>query len=229
MRIIIYYYYPPPDLYNRTAHRNKKMTEERKCLLNSIGFVWESSTRNKAPWEEMYQRLVVYKKEHKDTNVPSKYKEDPKLGQWVPNQRFAYWNKKMTEERKRLLDSIGFLWELSTKNKATWEEMYCTVPTTGCVQKGTQAHYGSKGRWEDEDLCSKRYPLIIAWYSYCFNYKEYILLVVIDITIQLVTTVVVLSLQKNNIYIYVKTRERESILLILKRHPLTEFIQIVHK
>jgi len=44
----------------------------------------------------MYQRLVAYKKEHKDTNVPYKYKEEPKLGGWVTTQRDLYRNKTMT-------------------------------------------------------------------------------------------------------------------------------------
>ena len=100
------------------------MTEERKSLLNSIGFVWDFGTKNNEAWEEMYQRLVAYKKEHKGTSVPQNYKEDPQLGHWVSNQRKAYKNKIMTEERKHLLNSIGFLWELVTKyNDAKWEEM----------------------------------------------------------------------------------------------------------
>jgi len=107
----------------RAARRNKTMTEERKCLLNSIGFLWASLTINKAQWEEMYQRLVAFKKEHKHTMVPTKYKEDPKLACWVSTQRAAYRDKTMTEERKHILNSIGFAWKLSTRNKATWEEV----------------------------------------------------------------------------------------------------------
>jgi len=110
----------------RYAYQNKMMTEERKQLLNSIGFVVPDflSKRNNATWEETYQRLVAYKKEHNDTRVPMRYKEDPQLGRWVRNQRANHRLKKMTEERKYLLNSIGFVWEFSTKNKPTWEEMY---------------------------------------------------------------------------------------------------------
>ena len=105
----------------RFVHKNKKMTEERKYLLNSIGFVWNLSPT----WEEMYQRLVAYKKEHMHTNVPQRYKEDPQLGRWVGFQRITYKKKTMTADRKHLLDSIRFELELPTKNnKAIWEEMY---------------------------------------------------------------------------------------------------------
>ena len=44
--------------------------------------------------------------------VPHKYKVDPSLGYWVNNQRIAHRDKKMTEERKRLLNSIGFAWKI---------------------------------------------------------------------------------------------------------------------
>ena len=113
----------------RIAHRNKKMIEKRKHLLNSIGFAWEHGKKKRknntkihySKWEEMYQQLIAYKKEHNDTKVPTQYYKDPKLGGWVSAQRAAYKNKKMNEERKRLLNSVGFVWTALT---TTWEEMY---------------------------------------------------------------------------------------------------------
>ena len=94
----------------RTIYRNNKMTEERKQLLDSIGFVVpDFATKYIAEWEEMYQRLVAYKNEHKSIRVPTKYKANPKLANWVHKQRTLYRNNKMTEERKQLLDSVGFV------------------------------------------------------------------------------------------------------------------------
>ena len=120
------------------------MTEERKRLLISIGFAWEPSTT----WEEMYQRLVAYKKEHKHTIVPSNYKEDPPLAHWVGTQRGVHKKKKMAEERKRLLISIGFVWELST----TWEEMYQQLVAYKKEHTDTNVSYNYKeypklGHW----------------------------------------------------------------------------------
>jgi len=59
----------------------------------------------------MYEQLVAYEKEHNSTQVPTKYKADPQLGKLVCKQRTRYRNNKMTEERKRLLNSIGFCME----------------------------------------------------------------------------------------------------------------------
>jgi len=104
------------------------MTEERKRVLNSIDFLWNGNApgTSTATWKEMYQRLVAYKKEHEDTNVPRSYKEDRQLGRWVNSQRYAYRREKITVERKRLLNYIGFVWAVRPQrtSTATWEEMF---------------------------------------------------------------------------------------------------------
>ena len=45
-----------------------------------------------------------------DINASQRYKEDTRLVTWVDTQRFVYENNMMTEEHKRLLDSIDFVW-----------------------------------------------------------------------------------------------------------------------
>ena len=81
--------------------------QQHMCTTTFVAFVW--SGVGTATWKEMYERLVVaYKKDHKDTILFRKgTKKDPKLGNWVKNQHDMYKQKKMTEERKQLVDSIG--------------------------------------------------------------------------------------------------------------------------
>ena len=81
----------------RTSFRNKGLSVERTNRLKSIGFVW--NINDCVPWVEMYQRLVVYKKQYMSTNVPSEYKKDPKLGIWVYSQRKFYKKNDLCEER----------------------------------------------------------------------------------------------------------------------------------
>ena len=84
-------------IVERTASETNKIPEERKRLLNSIGFAWGAPASRgtyTATWEAMYQRLVVYKKEHMNTKVPQHYNKGPQLGMWVGSQRY---NKKMTD------------------------------------------------------------------------------------------------------------------------------------
>jgi hypothetical protein len=59
-------------------------------------------------WNDMFHRLISYKKQYNSTSVPRRYTSDPKLGSWVNNQRMR--NEAMPEYRTNLLNSIGFVW-----------------------------------------------------------------------------------------------------------------------
>jgi len=118
----------------------KTISKPRITRLTSIGFVWERCD-SKIPWDDMFQRLVTYKKEHNETtNVPRNYGADPKLANWVNTQRKNYptknKNKTITtattaattttinaddDERNNRLESIGFIWNALD---AHWIEMY---------------------------------------------------------------------------------------------------------
>jgi len=97
-----------------------KLIAERKHKLNSIDFVWDSYD---ARWTEMYEQLVAYKNQYKSTCVPRSYEADPQLAKWVNRQRTNYNTNmpRLTTERKRRLNSIGFVWDLLD---ACWTEMY---------------------------------------------------------------------------------------------------------
>jgi hypothetical protein len=104
----------------RYYYKNKVLSVKRMRRLDSIGFAWK--LKDIVPWEEMYQRLVAYKKQHKSTNVPRKHQLHLKLGEWVHNQRNCYTKKEISVERIKRLDSIGFVWKL--KDIVSWDEMY---------------------------------------------------------------------------------------------------------
>ena len=72
-----------------------------------------------------------------NTRVRKPYIEDAKLGRWVTTkQRTTYKSKKMMEERKRRLDSVGFVWKFPTKNQAKWEGR--NVPATSGIRNEAQ-------------------------------------------------------------------------------------------
>jgi succinate dehydrogenase flavin-adding protein (antitoxin of CptAB toxin-antitoxin module) len=83
--------------------KNRKV-QDRIDLLNEIGFEW--TVRQNGDWMIMYKRLVAYQKKHNTTRVPHGYKEDPKLANWVHNQRSNCEDKDRTD----LLNKIGFAW-----------------------------------------------------------------------------------------------------------------------
>jgi hypothetical protein len=154
--------------WQRHIYRNETLSEYRVNLLDSIGFVWKISQI--APWEEMYQRLVIYKKQHKSTNVPNRYQADPKLGLWVGEQRKIYSKQKLSIDRINHLESIGFVWNIYD---AQWMEMYSKVVELKKHNKSIEVRRGytedpSLGEWaytqrrvyNNGDLLKKRYQLL---------------------------------------------------------------------
>ncbi|GFH61945.1 hypothetical protein CTEN210_18421 [Chaetoceros tenuissimus] len=101
-----------------------QMTEERLEKLEDIGFTWTPLQNN---WDERFEELKQYKDQHGHCNVPHKYEPNKALGTWVSAQRQQYklWSKgsnaKITEERVKQLDNIGFEW---TPMKNTWNERF---------------------------------------------------------------------------------------------------------
>jgi helicase associated protein len=91
------------------SQRNKKasISAERKARLDALGFVWDVLAKH---WEEGFQHLQVYAKEHGHCRVPATYvaASGYRLGQWVKVQRRG--EKKMPAERKARLDALGFEW-----------------------------------------------------------------------------------------------------------------------
>ena len=80
-----------------------------------------------APWELMYQQARAYYEANGHLNVPRRYKTEDELGlgSWIHTQRNirrGVCAGRLTEERIKLLDGIGMIWE-SVRDLA-WEEGY---------------------------------------------------------------------------------------------------------
>jgi len=109
-------------------------------------------------WDEMFRQLLDYKKVHGDCLVPSRFESNLKLGKWVETQRYEYsklqkqnaaaavpkpvdddasddsnskpraTNPRLTEDRLRRLESVGFEWKVKNKMKRyydkQWDQMF---------------------------------------------------------------------------------------------------------
>lgn len=98
--------------------KKSSMTKERIQALESVGFIWAKRRKGQPTWDLKFDELTEYCQEHGDCLVPTKYAENPALGRWVSTQRAQYKlmqeNKPttMTEERVKMLESLGFVWRL---------------------------------------------------------------------------------------------------------------------
>eukprot|EP00429_Kryptoperidinium_foliaceum_P036643 CAMPEP_0176178096 /NCGR_PEP_ID=MMETSP0120_2-20121206/91256_1 /TAXON_ID=160619 /ORGANISM="Kryptoperidinium foliaceum, Strain CCMP 1326" /LENGTH=1067 /DNA_ID=CAMNT_0017516245 /DNA_START=166 /DNA_END=3371 /DNA_ORIENTATION=+ len=131
-----------------TLPSTKQLTPERYQKLQDLGFVWSlRSKRIEDHWDEMYRQLVEYKEQHGDCLVPSRYEQNLKLGKWVETQRYEYTklqrvsgtsdneeappnakpphpNPRLTPERLRRLEAIGFEWKVKNKMKRYYDKQW---------------------------------------------------------------------------------------------------------
>ena len=134
----------------RTLHRQKKLSHDRKQRLDALGFVWNTKDEQ---WERGFRELRAYYQEHGDCLVPVTFVTGSgfQLGTWVATQRTRLRQKKLSHDRKQRLDALGFVWNPKDEHwerglrelKAYYQEHgHCSVP------KGTVTESGfSLGTW----------------------------------------------------------------------------------
>eukprot|EP00548_Thalassiothrix_antarctica_P007828 CAMPEP_0194135360 /NCGR_PEP_ID=MMETSP0152-20130528/5461_1 /TAXON_ID=1049557 /ORGANISM="Thalassiothrix antarctica, Strain L6-D1" /LENGTH=410 /DNA_ID=CAMNT_0038831575 /DNA_START=34 /DNA_END=1266 /DNA_ORIENTATION=+ len=93
------------------------LSMDRIRKLESIGFSWSTDDPRRVDWYVRFKQLCKFEKEWGHTLVPMGYKPNPSLGNWVSVQRQEFKNlqnskpSKMTTNRAKLLESIGFVWK----------------------------------------------------------------------------------------------------------------------
>ena len=99
----------------RQAKKKGKLPEERIYLLDAVGFNWDPLDEE---WQANYELLKDFIEKNGHAKVPQ---GDPILGGWVGKQRQVKTKGDLSEERIRLLDKIGFIWE---PHKQAWHKNY---------------------------------------------------------------------------------------------------------
>ena len=77
-------------------------------VLDELGVDWEPNNTAEQSWDEKFNMLLEYEKEHGSLDVPQAHCF---LGAWVAKQRQLKKKGKLLPERERRLVDIGFVWE----------------------------------------------------------------------------------------------------------------------
>ncbi|MDC0566548.1 Helicase associated domain protein [Akkermansiaceae bacterium] len=93
----------------RSFKARGKLDDNRIEQLEDIDFTWDA---RQAKWEANFKKLTAYKEEHGDCLVPRNW-HDKKLATWVGTQRDFKNRDKLEDEKFRLLDNLGFVWDAS--------------------------------------------------------------------------------------------------------------------
>lgn len=103
-------------VWQRIKYRRGKLSDWCYDMLVKAGFLFEPL---ETYWNQNYEKLLEFKETNGHTNVSKFDKDNMQLGKWVGEQR--YWKKRLSTERIKKLDDIGFDWGIK-RNK--WDEMY---------------------------------------------------------------------------------------------------------
>jgi superfamily II DNA or RNA helicase len=123
----------------RRSYQKESLSDDQIKRLNNIDYVWNSI---ESQWEEMFDTLVDYKKNHGHCNVPHLWATNPQLGGWVAKQRTANKNKSLDKDQIKRLDDIGFVWN---PTESQWEEMFDALKE----YKKVYGHCKVPRRWEE--------------------------------------------------------------------------------
>jgi len=91
----------------RFKKKTGQLEADRIAKLERLGFNWKLI---ELQWEEMFGRLVAYKRKHHNCNVPWSYGADPRLAKWVGKQRGNKKCGKLSVDRITRLERLGFDW-----------------------------------------------------------------------------------------------------------------------
>lgn len=106
------------------ASRGK--AQSKKKVAKKPVKVTPKSRFKEGKWLESLAKVVKYKEENGNCNVPRKWKRDPTLGEWVHFQRRQFrlrqLNRRnhMTDERIHKLESIGFEWSRGHSTQSSY-------------------------------------------------------------------------------------------------------------
>jgi len=99
----------------RRMDRDGLLRPDRREQLDAIGFAWKDSYRwRSGRWDMRYAQLLRFREQFGHCRVPQKWKENVPLGGWVQGQRAEKKKGKLSAERIRRLEAIGFEWHGSS-------------------------------------------------------------------------------------------------------------------
>lgn len=124
-----------------------RLTEEQRAKLNEIGFVWHVYKDTKT-FEEIYDLLLDYRAKYGHCLIPKDFvtEKGERLGVYACRLRWKN-GIRITNDQKRLLDSIGFVWR-QVHYKRSFDEIYelilkyksihgdCLIPATYVTEDG---------------------------------------------------------------------------------------------
>ncbi|MFA6535636.1 MAG: helicase associated domain-containing protein, partial [Candidatus Babeliales bacterium] len=98
--------------------KQDRLSQMQVEKLNNIGFTWNYFN---AAWEKAFNDLCKFKNINGHLNIPKNNALNHSLELWCSKQRTLYKNKKLSQDKIKKFESIGFDWD---PLKSAWEEQF---------------------------------------------------------------------------------------------------------
>ena len=119
-----------PALGRWVSHQRRQqeaMPRYWKDKLDAIGFLWKQDMEQlqDQAWQVQYEQLCEFKKQYGHARVSYKYKDYYSLFLWCVSLRKA--KERLSQQRRALLDAVGFVWSLEAQVQAHWQARWETL------------------------------------------------------------------------------------------------------
>jgi superfamily II DNA or RNA helicase len=102
----------------RQLKKRGSLLPDRVARLEALGVDWDP---HDALWEQWLQELAAFKTQHGHCNVPHTHPENPRLAQWLGNQRQLKRRGTLPPDRVARLETLGVVWE---PRDTRWEQRF---------------------------------------------------------------------------------------------------------
>ncbi len=163
-------------------HESDQLEDQQYADLKKLGVKFEnqnslslkSETSADIKWNEQFSMLKDYAATHGHCKVPQHFKENPKLGLFVKNQRRQYKIMKqgkktsLTKERLKKLESIGFIWDTRehTPKSSYNPDHLIQIPIREALKRSLdrrKIRMSQVGLEDNAELLLERYKRVSEW------------------------------------------------------------------
>ncbi|MEU6351624.1 Helicase associated domain protein [Streptomyces sp. NPDC047072] len=138
----------------RKAQARERLPKDRIDRLNALGMSWAVPDDT---WQVAYRDLCAYREANGNQDLPQDFLSSSgiNLYKWAATQRMARAGGQLSDERQRLLDRIGFPWDLEHDR---WMRRYYEVSAAmGEIKSPRSLDVGSPERiWLDNQAVAYR-------------------------------------------------------------------------
>jgi hypothetical protein len=101
----------------RKLKRYGLLKKHRRRKLEKLGFDWRSSATASLAWERRFQQLREFNRRFGHSHVPAEWAENRTLGGWVVKMRRLRKKRRLSMDKIRRLNGIGFVWQPLKKRR----------------------------------------------------------------------------------------------------------------